>query len=371
MRCIIHVALGCLVLLLGACKKEVEKIVIQDKVYSWAPSGGLYGNQQIILNMTKDANSLYLQHPNLMTTVSPTPALTSASGGRYVYGASTGFSSDVNLRLPMSAAFIATPSLDTLVYLIRPREPLSSLSATRIRLRQLDPLALGIVPNSVINQEAFGAIDRHNYLLFSYYSSNRSSLRFVLSQVELQPFGTGAVLQAKSRTVSIPRTILSTNSTVRWIIAVDDYFLVNCEDEGLFKVREDGSFKRVFGPNYTDTCYKWQGTVYLVESSSSILKSTDDGETWQRYTNTPDAFNASTYHVVSDSLVGVKHGLVNLLYTLRWNGTSYRLRELKSDGLGQGRLTGLEQLGDTVYIGTTGGLYKRPLSQFFESRPKL
>jgi hypothetical protein len=362
-------ALCFLVLLSGACKKEVEKFVIQDKVYSWAPTAGLYGKQQIILNMTKDAAALYLQHPGLMTTVSPVPAANLASRGLYIYGAYTGFSSDLDLRLPMSAAFIATPALDTLVYLIRPREPVSSTSATRIRLRQLDPLALRVEPNSVINKEAFGAIDRNNYFLFSYYSTNRAALRFVLSQVTLQPFGTSALLQAKSRTIAIPRTILSVNSAVRWIIAVDDYFLVNCEDEGLFKVREDGSFKRVFGPNYTDTCYKWQGAVYMVESFSSVLKSTDDGETWQRYTGTPDAFNASTYHVVSDSLVGVKHGLVSLLYTLRWNGSAYRLRELKSDGLGQGSLTGLEQLGDTVYIGTTSGLYKRPLSKFFESRP--
>lgn len=368
MRHTLLCALCFLTLLLGACKKEVEKIVIQDKEYSWGQIAGLYGNQQIILNMTKDAASLYLQHPNLMTTVSPKPALTSASGNRYIYGALTAFPSDINLRLPMSATFIAEPLLDTLVDLIRPREPVSNTSIARIRLRKLDPLATGIVPNSLINQEAFGGIDRNNYLLFGYYSTNRAALRFVLSQVTLQPFGTSALLQAKSQTIAIPRTILSANSAVRWIIAVDDYFLVNCEDEGLFKIREDGSFKRVFGPNYTDTCYKWQGAVYMVESFSSILKSTDDGETWQRYTGTPDAFNASTYHVIGDSLVGVKHGLISLLYTLRWNGTKYRIRELKSDGLGQGSLRGLEQLGDTVYIGTTGGLYKRPLSKFFEGR---
>ena len=133
-------------------------------------------------------------------------------------------------------------------------------------------------------------------------------------------------------------------------------------------IREDGTIKRVFGANETDICYKWQGILYAVEEYNSILLSKDDGETWQRATGTPDAFNFTSYHTVSDSLVVVTHGSDNQIFTLKWQGSNYTIRALKNDGFGQGDITGLEQLGDTVYVGTTGGLFKRPLSQFFEPK---
>jgi hypothetical protein len=43
---------------------------------------------------------------------------------------------------------------------------------------------------------------------------------------------------------------------------------------------------------------------------------------------------------------------------------------LKSNGLGKADFTDIVQLGDTVYLGTTGGLFKRPLNKFFEAAPK-
>ena len=70
---------------------------------------------------------------------------------------------------------------------------------------------------------------------------------------------------------------------------------------------------------------------------------------------------------MGDSLVGISHGVItNSLFTLRWlNANTIRLREVKNDGLGYADFSDLVQLGDTVYLGTTNGLFKRPLSNFF------
>lgn len=59
------------------------------------------------------------------------------------------------------------------------------------------------------------------------------------------------------------------------------------------------------------------------------------------------------------------------MFTVQWlSPTKLRLRELKNDGLNYADFSDLVQLGDTVYLGTTNGLFKRPLAKFFESKPQ-
>ena len=357
------------VLLLGiefsfsGCKKEVEKIVVKevDKVYSWTDTPQLYGLSRVVLGMGQDANALYLHTPNYLGTLTP-------QGHRRAYylNSATWLPTDINVRIPIGADFFAYPANDTTVGLTRPNEPVTNYYQTAINLRQLDRQAASVIQRTS-PQRPFAAISRNNFLLFGYRAKNSEELRFVLSKVSLK---FGQQLQAESKIITIPRQGFA-RPNIRWVVAIDDYFLVNCEDNGLYKIREDGTAKRVFGYSVTDACYKWQSVVYAVEQYNSILASTDNGETWQRFTGTPDAFNFTNYHVIGDSLVAVRSGFGGaLLYTLRWSGMNFKLRYLKNDGLGQATISGMKQLGDTVYVGTTSGLFKRPVKQFFETKDK-
>lgn len=360
-----YVGLVSLLLLGPACRKEVEKVVVQevDKQYSWAPAGRLFGTQAIVLGMGRDQESVYLHQPNQLGTLTPTATSARYRSLGYYNNAAAYLPADVNIRVPLSANFIATREPgDTLVRLVRPTDPVTSSTYGYIRLRQLDPQALAVSSVDLPGM-AFGAINRNDYLLFSYYSKDLQALKFVLSKVSLLA---GTRLQAQSRVLSVP--VGQSSARVRWIVAIDDYFLANCGNAGLYKIREDGTARRVLGYSVTDACYKWQGVVYLVEEYNSILLSQDDGDTWQRYTGTPSLFDFTTYRVVGDSLVGISRSSLPYLFTLRWQGQRFTTRMLKSDGLGQTAVNGLEQLGDTVYLGTTGGLFKRPLSKFFESK---
>jgi hypothetical protein len=239
-----------------------------------------------------------------------------------------------------------------------------------LNLPQLDPEAVGIAENETSTMP-FGAINRNNYLLFGYRTAARFSdpfVRLVLARVRLQP---GTRPQAETQLVRIPSPRLGMSATVRLITAIEDYFLVDCGDRGLYKIRQDGSVRRVHGASYCDTFYKWQGTVYAYGNNpfNSILTSSDDGETWQQFSGAPNAFAFNTYHTIGDSLVGIRHGAgPNALFTLRWKGLSYTLRALKDDGLGNTSFNDIAQLGDTVYVGTSTGLFKRPLRTFFESK---
>ncbi len=349
-----------------ACRKEVEKIVVQEaKPASWTLAGRLFGTNNIVVQMGKGNGALFLQSPSFLNIVSPNSTSPTYAKFGYVGTLATYFSNDISRRLPISRDFIAQPTQDTLVKLLRPIEAVNNTYSTYLSLRKIDPRASGIIWPAGVNNPSFGAISRNNYLLFGYrLSTSDNSLHFVLTRVEVQATGN---LKAQPLPIRVPLPSSALGAYPRWIQAIDDYFLVNCGDAGLYKILEDGTVRRVYGYSITDACYKWQGIVYLVEEYNSILLSKDDGETWQRSTGTPNLFDFTTYHAVGDSLIGVKHQLVNQLFTLRWNGAQYSARILKNDGLGLAEVRGLEQLGDTVYIGTTNGLFKRPLNKFFES----
>jgi len=126
------------------------------------------------------------------------------------------------------------------------------------------------------------------------------------------------------------------------------------------------------GPVAPTAVHKWKGVVYIVQNNGTVWTSTNDCTSWQRIDGFNSALNLSTFYPVGDSLVGITHGVItNSIYTLRWlNANTIRLREVKNDGLGYADFSDLVQLGDTVYLGTTSGLFKRPLSNFFNSKPK-
>lgn len=345
----------------SACHKEVETIVVQevDKVYSWAEAGQLTGTSQYILNMGKDTQALYLQTPFNLGIVRPQ--------GKNGYYAQTGagLPTDVTLHIPISPLFIAYPQRDTLIEIIRTTEPVTNSLSTTINLRQLDRRITGVMTNTSNAEKPFAAINRNNYLLLSYRTTYGvdPNVHFVLAQLSVQA---GGKVQAQARLATALKLNPTESGELRWLVAIDDYFLAGCGDS-VYKITQDGTAKRVAGGGTFDTCYKWQGVIYVLQEYNALLLSKDDGETWQRSTGAPDTFTFSTYHVVSDSLIGISSGNI---FTLKWKGTDYTIRALKNDGFGQRTITSMEQLGDTVYVGTTGGLFKRPLSKFFESKPK-
>lgn len=359
--------------LAASCQKEVERIVVKevDKVYGWSEVAQLTGTNKIVMGLGQGAGSLYLQLPGALGFLSPQPNTATRREFGYLGFALATMPTDINLRVPLGADFFARPYGPTTVALTATAPESQTSAATAfLSLTQLDPAATGIVENQ-FRSAPFGAINRNNYLLFGYRTAAGRSdpfVRLALVRATIQP---GMRLQAETQLLRIPSPRLGTAADIRLITAIDDYFLVDCEDRGLYKIRQDGTTRRVCEPGFFDTFYKWKGTVYgyAINASNSLFFSSDDGETWQRYTGAPDVFAFNTYRIIGDSLVGIRQGNgANALYTLRWNGPNYTLRALKNDGLDGTSLNDIAQLGDTVYVGTTSGLFKRPLSKFFDTK---
>ncbi|MDO7888091.1 hypothetical protein [Hymenobacter cheonanensis] len=364
-------------LLLTACKKEVEKIVVQevDKQYSWAEVRQLYGLQKVIIGMSQDANSLYLQQPSWFGVL--TPASTAATRRTYRYYepvigplSTVVLPADVQTRIPLGPSFFAYPYHSDSVLLAFPTAPpFAANLGAEIHLHRLDPTATVFANNRGYVPLQFGAVNNNNQLLVNYSTTRYPdpNLHFTLSKITTY-FGQ---VTAQTRVVQVPLSATGTYAGFCTVAAIEDYFLVNAFNQGIYKIKPDGTARQVFGPAAVVNYYKWQGTVYAVEGngSNAVIISTDNGETWQRFTGVPYYFGVSTFRAVGDSLVGITHTIAtNSLYTLRWQGNNYRVRELKNDGLGQADFTDIAQLGDTVYLGTLNGLFKRPLKQFFEKK---
>lgn len=358
---------------LNACKKEDEIQVKEvEKTYSWTEVKRLSGLSKVILGTAKDATSLYLQLPGVLGRVSP-----GVANQRYFENISLAgwLPYDISVRVPIAANIYAWPAGDTVMAVTPMTDPSSSQSSAYIRLRKLDPQASTLYNTTVrINttgDSQVGAINQNDYLLVAYRRTTTSPsdtpLRLMLAKVTKNRFER---LEAQARVLSFP-SLPSTTSFpyVYRIVAIDDYFLVGHSGGGIYKVKQDGSIRLVSNQNGYWSMYKYQGKIYAYtfDNDNSVMISSDEGETWTKFSGIPSFFLTSNMQVIGDSLVGYIQQS-NQLYTLRWNNATGKIRELKNDGLRETSITGIELLRDTVYVGTTSGLYKRPLKSFFESK---
>ncbi|HEX8658982.1 MAG TPA: hypothetical protein VF690_15665, partial [Hymenobacter sp.] len=395
MRKIGHYLIISVLLAGSACRKEVEKIVVRevDKQYSWVEVKHLINYQSNVMRVMTGTNTLNLQQTGRFEVLSPIPGSAEKATNGYYTGfgrtlsrtrASDPLPWDVRNVVPMNANFYANPNgysdvVSDTVLTIYPTKFFDR--GTRLSLRKLDPDATRFENFLIGSRFPFGVINRNDYLLCGYRTTNptESGFRLVLSKLvnsaSIGSRSTGTT-QISSQLIRIP-TPGRSQFQFKTFWAVDDYFLVWCDGYGLFKITQDGSFQQVngtftqaTGPVSPAAVYKWKGVVYVMQANGTVWTSANDCMSWQRIDGLNSGLSLSTFYPVGDSLVGITHGVINNnIYTLRWlNANTIRLRELKTDGLGYVDFSDLAQLGDTVYLGTTNGLFKRPLKNFFESK---
>lgn len=341
--------------LLSACKKEVETVVKEvDRKYSWMQVKNLEGTSRIILSTGNNGQALFLQQPYFFTKYvnqsNTRPSHTSAA---------VPLPTDIRIQVAIAPEFTAFPASDSTLVFFNNEAPLSSKAY--VELRRLDPTA--------VRFDTFGrgkctAINRNNYLLAPYLNKDANRpITFLLAAVTPGTADTRVLVQPQL--VRIPKSLQVSGAYVRDIAAIEDYFLVNLGDLGIYKIKQDGSFRNVYSYALADYFYKWKGTVYAPVEYNKILTSTNDGETWQLSQGTPDHFTLAEYYTVKDSLVG---NFLGNIYTLNWRGTTFTSRFLKNDGLERADITGIEVLRDSVYVATTTGLFARSVADFFETK---
>ncbi|SFQ58357.1 hypothetical protein [Hymenobacter arizonensis] len=344
---------------ISSCKKETEiQIKEVEKKYSWTEVSGLIGFERIILSTGSNGQSIYLQQPYYFTRLNTL----NRNQGMVVAGGI--LNGDLSVRLAIGREFFAYPATDSLLIICRNNEPTNNNYEAYVQLRRLDPNAIRFNTRVFNPISKCTAINQNNYLLMSY-DNNRPDRPITFLLTAVTPGVPGTRVVASSQRIEIPNSGTGFGAFVRNMAAIDDYFLVYISGAGIYKIKQNGTFRQVYSPATVDAFYKWNNTVYAPVEYNQILTSTDNGETWQLSTGTPDHFTLANYYTVGDSLVGV---FQSNLFSLRWNGPRFTSRFLKNDGLERARITGIETLRDTVYVATTSGLFARPIKQFFETK---
>ena len=344
-------------LFLYACKKPIEVREVA-KTYSWKEINRFTGTEKIFLSSGSDGKTIFLQQPFYFTTLKNQNEFS----GITIYGA--GMPTNVDARVPIAAAFTAYAVTDSVLRIINNSFPLITPSKQYYDLKKLDPTLTSIEETNSFLVKVM-SINSNGTLLLSYRNSQVSQpLTFIMLKVVTMP-SYPYVDTIFSKIVSIPRNITNGYAYTRYFTAIDDYFLADLGGNGIYKIKEDGSFQKVMNATTIDVFYKWQGKVYAYAEWDKLLISSDNGEGWQQYNGIPSSMTLSSYQYIKDSLIGLNR---DNIYTLKWTDTHYSLRLLKNDGLEGSTINGLEILNDTIYAATTKGLFVKPVRAFFESK---
>lgn len=356
-------ALLLIAVFLSACKKQIETREVQvpvEKKNSWTEIKRFSGIDRIFLSSGSSDKAIYLQQPFYFTELRNQDIYS----GITVYGAA--MPTDLRVRIPITSNFFAYPypRYDGLLTVVNNLQPVTSPAGGYYSLKQLDSTATKI-QTDYLNLFKCMAIDKNGVLLLAYENSRPDHpLTFLLLKIKTladYPY----VDTVYTRQITVPKLRNPISSYVRHIAAVNDYFLLDLSAEGIFKINEDGSYKRVSDPAIVDAFYQWKGKVYAHAEWNKVLVSENNGESWQQYNGVSDVMTTSSYHAIKDSLVAA-YG--DKLFTVRWEGANYFLRQLKNDGLENTTINGLEYLRASVYAATTSGLYTKSVKDFFQSK---
>jgi hypothetical protein len=337
----------------ASCKKRVEiREVPVDKVTSWVQSPSYSGTQRIILSSGRSADAIYLQQPFYFSEVRSLDEITIHASL---------LPTDISIRIPISPDIFAYPLNDSVLAIKNNKRSNITQGNGFYNLRQLDP-SLRAIDKHFMSLFKCMAITNDKAVLVSYQNNLPAQPRtfFIFKMVtnNLAPY----VDSVYTKKITIPRT---TSAIIRSITAIGDYFLVDLSDEGIFKIRQDGTYSKVHTPAFVDAFYEWKGKIYGHAEQNKLIISDNNSESFLEFSGLPFEYTAAGFYVVKDSLVGAYR---DNLYTFKWSGLNYSARLLKNDGLENTTINGIEILRDTVYVATTSGLYTKPASTFFEGK---
>lgn len=214
-------------------------------------------------------------------------------------------------------------------------------------------------------------INEYNQLLIPFYPKNtlNHNYNFLLLNVkDTIVFGEKQYKVSSYKKIEIPNSFSIRDIHSIFVHKGNFFFTASYKT---IKIDTNGDYYEIF--NYSSFCYFYNtNTLGALSYTSSVDEtylniSNDEGRTWNRLTLSENILYSLVNNFVSvqDSFVMFRN---EGLYTFSYNNSSWKLRELENDGLQGKVITGISILGNEVYVSTMQGLYKRKLSDFFQSK---
>lgn len=338
-----------------SCKKQND-ISSATKNTGWIEIQKFSGLEKIILSSGGDSSALFFQQPQLYTTLHNQNIY---SG---INSCINDFPSDILIRIPITGKIAAFPLNDTIVSIVNNASFCNSPNLFNLKKIDNDMTKIKTDYRSVfkcmaINKNETVLLAYHNKRIDNVYSLFLLKLKFINTSPQ-------TIDTLYTKKIIIPNSFNSV--TINSLTAIDEYFLVDLGENGIYRISENGDWIKVFNSTQIVTgFYKWQNRIYGHFWDNLLIISTDKGYTWQTFSGLNSILSYSNFYTIKDSLIGIKQSDI---YTLNWNGSKYVQRFLKNDGIETTKITGIEILRDSVYAATTNGLFVKSINSFFETK---
>ncbi|HPI20042.1 MAG TPA: hypothetical protein PKY56_06690 [Candidatus Kapabacteria bacterium] len=344
--------------LLLACTEEKIVTVEVIKENSWIEVKGLRYKDKITLSSGSYENSLYFQHPNYFTEISQNKIKKSFN---------LDMPDNFDFKLPISQGIIVCPysllfpipDTDILVTNLKADDEKNLL----INLKEIDSSFKNVVSPFY---SKWMAINKKRQILLQYSSNTQNDevklmLLNIATKNEQDPVKNIALTGSKTISIKIDR--LDDTKNPIFMIAIDDYFLVQWKERNFYKIYSDGSFKKLES-NENFEVIKYNNDI-IAYSYYKLYISKDNGENWQPLAVLNNFSYDVDFYNIQDSLI---YTYMDKIYTMSFQNDLVYSRELKNDGLEDRYISGIEVLYDTVYVATYAGIFKKSINKFFESK---
>ncbi len=350
-------------LVLSCTTEKIVTVEVEvEKENSWKEVTRFTREDKIIINTSRDENGIYFQQPGYMTAYRLKNGKIELN--QYIKSLLT---YDIYNKLPLNSNYMPIPYRDSLISLTIKDDFVSSDYSSTLFLKRIDTSFHKIAYPWM--REEIMVINNNGVLLIHYYDKNgaKSNYKFFLIGVGINKSKYPFIYTTFTKIVEIEKSVKGlVGHQLIYFASIDDYFIIDLGDDGVYKMYQDGNFKKVIdGYSGFNFVYKYNNVLYAAVEPQDLYKSFDNGDSWTKYSTNSWILGRGKHNLISDSLVGFYQ---DNIFTQVWNGDDYTLRFLKNDGLEYKKITGIEFLGDTVYVGTLSGLFVKPLSNFFESK---
>ena len=340
-----------------SCSEKIVTVEV-EKEYSWKEVTRLTYRDKIIINSGRSENNIYFLAPGYLININLNNGVNTTSVSHMLMEA------NLNNVLPIkNDCYVNISSTDFYFEIYNVKKKIGR----PYLLTTFDSTITQVLYPALVDHERY-LINDNNVVMVHYRSKESSDyLNFLLigfaeTNDIWHPLDTSFV-----HLVKIPKAVPFDNR-LSTFFAIDDYYILEIQEQGLYKVEESGNFSLVYpGSHAIKNLFKFNGIIYGFEHYyGDMYKSTDDGINWSKSrSNYGDILKNSKFNTIGDSLVGAYK---DNIFTMTFEENNFILQFLNNDGLEHKHITGIEVLGDSVYVGTLSGLFVKPLSTFFEEK---
>ena len=168
----------------------------------------------------------------------------------------------------------------------------------------------------------------------------------------------------KSKIIDLPYTI--SDRGVYFIESIKEDFIVS-STSSTYQIKPDGTYSKIYNQP-TVQLFTYKDKIYCVSFYERMFVSSNDGLTWNEFTNVPPEWGAGIMLQIGDSLV---FNSLSRFFTVKLKDSGeFYLRELKNDGLELEQVTTITDFNDSIFATTYSGVYYKSKKDFFESKPK-